>query len=91
MAPTVHVWVWPSVVRFWRRCPVPCPQGCCGPTPWSAGDIITKFAQTQIGNVTDLLVALRRQDPGQQVDIVVQRGSTPQTLHVTLGNVATAP
>ncbi|WP_229748322.1 hypothetical protein [Arthrobacter liuii] len=36
-------------------------------------------------------MALRRQDPGQQVDIVVQRGSTPQTLHVTLGNVATAP
>ena len=56
-----------------------------------AGDIITKFAQTQIGNVTDLLVALRKQDPGQQVDIVVQRGPTQQTLHVTLGNLATAP
>ncbi|MDQ0769415.1 serine protease DegQ [Pseudarthrobacter defluvii] len=56
-----------------------------------AGDIITKFAQTQIGNVTDLLVALRKQDPGQQVDIVVQRGSTPQNLHVTLGNLSTTP
>jgi len=56
-----------------------------------AGDIITKFAQNQIGNVTDLLVALRKQDPGQQVDIVVQRGSASQTLHVTLGNLATGP
>jgi len=55
------------------------------------GDIITKFAETQIGNVTDLLVALRKQDPGQQVDVVVQRGSASQTLHVTLGNLATAP
>lgn len=56
-----------------------------------AGDIITKFAQSQVGNVTDLLVALRKQDPGQHVDVVVQRGSTPQTLHVTLGNLATGP
>jgi len=38
--------------------------------------------------VTDLLVALRKRDPGQQVDIVVQRGSTPQTLRVTLGDLA---
>ncbi|KRE92050.1 signal protein PDZ [Arthrobacter sp. Soil764] len=52
------------------------------------GDIITKFAQTEIGNVTDLLAALRKQDPGQQVDVVVQRGSKPQTLHITLGDLA---
>lgn len=52
------------------------------------GDIVTKFAQTDIGNVTDLLVALRKQDPGQQVDVVVQRGSTSQNLHITLGDLA---
>ncbi|WP_311381105.1 PDZ domain-containing protein [Arthrobacter sp. ISL-85] len=56
-----------------------------------AGDIITKFVQTQVGNVTDLLVALRKQDPGQQVDVVVQRGATSQNLHVTLGDLATGP
>jgi serine protease DegQ len=52
------------------------------------GDIITKFAQTDIRSVTDLLVALRKQDPGQQVDVVVQRGSTSQNLHITLGDLA---
>ena len=51
------------------------------------GDIITKFAGTQVGNVTDLLAALRKQDPGQQVDIDVLRGKTSQTLHVTLGDL----
>jgi S1-C subfamily serine protease len=56
-----------------------------------AGDIITKFAQTDIGNVTDLLAALRKQDPGQQVDLVVQRGATSQDLHITLGNLAGEP
>ncbi|HEV7166444.1 MAG TPA: trypsin-like peptidase domain-containing protein [Micrococcaceae bacterium] len=54
-----------------------------------AGDIITKFAGTPVANVTDLLAALRKQDPGQQVDVVVQRGQAAPTLHVTLGNLAT--
>jgi len=53
-----------------------------------AGDIITKFAGADVGNVTDLLVALRKQDPGQQVDVDVRRGTGSQTLHVTLGNLA---
>ncbi|WP_285243593.1 trypsin-like peptidase domain-containing protein [Pseudarthrobacter sp. fls2-241-R2A-127] len=53
-----------------------------------AGDIITKFAQADIGNVTDLLAALRKQDPGQQVDVTVQRGSTSQNLHITLGDLS---
>jgi S1-C subfamily serine protease len=54
-----------------------------------AGDIITKFAGTPVANVTDLLAALRKQDPGQQVDVEVQRDKTSQTLHVTLGDLAT--
>lgn len=53
-----------------------------------AGDIITKFAGTPVGNVTDLLAALRKQSPGQQVDVVVQRGKASQTLHCTLGDLA---
>ncbi|MDQ6752061.1 MAG: trypsin-like peptidase domain-containing protein [Actinomycetota bacterium] len=52
------------------------------------GDIITKFAGTAVGNVTDLLAALRKQDPGKQVDVVVQRGKTSQTLHATLGDLS---
>ncbi|MCZ2404869.1 trypsin-like peptidase domain-containing protein [Paenarthrobacter sp. Z7-10] len=53
-----------------------------------AGDIISKFAGTKVGNVTDLLAALRKQDPGQETDVVVQRGKATQTLHVTLGDLA---
>ena len=55
------------------------------------GDIITKFAGTPVTNVTDLLVELRKQDPGRQVEVVVQRGTTPQNLQVTLGNLAVRP
>ncbi|MGN7202477.1 S1C family serine protease [Arthrobacter sp. SAFR-044] len=56
-----------------------------------SGDIITKFAGSAVGNVTDLLAALRKQDPGQQVEVVVERGSTSQSLRVTLGNLADQP
>src|SRR6476661_2120575 len=38
------------------------------------GYIITAFAGADVRNVTDLLVALRKQDPGQQVEVDVQRG-----------------
>lgn len=54
-----------------------------------AGDIITKFGDVTITNVTDLLSALRKQDPEQKVDVVVRRGKATQSLHVTLGNLAT--
>lgn len=53
-----------------------------------AGDIITSFAGTKITSVTDLLAALRKHDPGQQVDVTVQRGSGTKTVSVTLGNSA---
>lgn len=53
-----------------------------------AGDIVIKFDQNQVKSVTDLLAALRKQDPGRQVDVVVQRGQTSRSLHVTLGNLA---
>ncbi|WP_307036307.1 S1C family serine protease [Arthrobacter sp. B3I4] len=55
-----------------------------------AGDIVTKFGQSEVKNVTDLLAALRKQDPGQQVDVTVQRGQSSQSLRVTLGNLAAA-
>lgn len=55
------------------------------------GDIITTFAGADVRNVTDLLVALRKQDPGQQVEVDVQRGKASQKLHVTLGNLADQP
>ncbi|HKU04179.1 MAG TPA: trypsin-like peptidase domain-containing protein [Arthrobacter sp.] len=55
------------------------------------GDIITKFAGADVRNVTDLLAALRKQNPGQQVEVNVQRGEAAQNLHVTLGNLAGQP
>ena len=53
------------------------------------GDIITSFDGAKVTNVTDLLADLRKKDPGQQVDVTVQRGQQSQTVHVTLGNSAT--
>ena len=50
------------------------------------GDIITAFDGGKVTNVTDLLAALRKKDPGQQVDVTVQRGQQSQTVHVTLGD-----
>lgn len=53
-----------------------------------AGDIITAFDGGKVTSVTDLLAALRKKDPGQQVDVTLQRGQQSQTVHVTLGNSA---
>lgn len=52
------------------------------------GDIITDLAGTKIANVTDLLPALRKQQPGQTVDITVQRGGSTQILKIALGDLA---
>jgi serine protease DegQ len=51
-----------------------------------AGDIITKFDGTSIASVTDLLAAIRDSDPGDRVRITVVRGSSEDTVAVTLGD-----
>lgn len=56
-----------------------------------AGDIITELAGTKIADVTDLLAALRQQEPGRSVDLTVRRGSSDQKLTVTLGDLGQQP
>ncbi|KHL01312.1 S1C family serine protease [Sinomonas humi] len=64
------------------------PQGPADKGGVKPGDIITEFAGTKVTDVTDLLAALRKQDPGQAVSLTVRRGGSSQTLSVTLGNLA---
>jgi hypothetical protein len=55
------------------------------------GDLITKFAVNPVTNVTDLLVVLGKQGPGQQAEVVVQRGRTPLHLRRHWGTWPTSP
>lgn len=51
-----------------------------------AGDVITKIASQPITNVTDLLAALRKQQPGTKTPITVVRESGSKAFTVTLAN-----
>lgn len=51
-----------------------------------AGDVITKLADKQVNNVTDLLAALRDKKPGDNIQVVVNRGGSSKTLQVTLAD-----
>ncbi len=53
------------------------------------GDIITQFDAQKIANVTDLLAAVRKKEPGQQSDVGFQRGQDKKSVKVTLGSTAT--
>jgi hypothetical protein len=50
-----------------------------------AGDVVTGFSGGRVGSVGDLLDALRDVDPGQRVDVVLQRGEEQRTVPVTVG------
>ena len=51
--------------------------------------MITQFDGQKIDTATDLLARLRKKEPGQNVDVVVQRGSDSKTLTVTLSDTPT--
>lgn len=51
-----------------------------------AGDIITSFAGREIAQEIDLFGAIRDQAPGDEVEVVVQRGDESVTLDLTLGD-----
>jgi serine protease DegQ len=51
-----------------------------------AGDIITSFAGQKVAGVTDLLAALRKEQPGQQADPTLQRGKDTKTLTAMLAD-----
>ncbi|GAB3569364.1 hypothetical protein GCM10027405_32460 [Arthrobacter alkaliphilus] len=52
------------------------------------GDIIVQFDGQKIANVTDLLAAIRKKEPGQQSDVEFQRGQETKSVKVTLDNTA---
>ncbi|GAB2739015.1 S1C family serine protease [Sinomonas soli] len=64
------------------------PQGPADRGGMKPGDIITGLAGTKVSSVTDLLAALRQQEPGKTVEVTVRRGSTDQKLQVSLGDLA---
>ncbi|GAC1490246.1 MAG: hypothetical protein NVS2B15_08790 [Pseudarthrobacter sp.] len=51
-----------------------------------AGDIITSFAGQKVTGVTDLLAALRKEQPGQQADLTLQRGKDTKTFTAVLAD-----
>jgi S1-C subfamily serine protease len=51
-----------------------------------AGDVVTKINSVAVTNVTDLLAALRKQQPSTQVTLTLLRNSTTKTVTVTLAN-----
>jgi serine protease DegQ len=50
------------------------------------GDVVTGIGDTQVSTVEDLLGALRRQRPGDKVEVKVERDGAEQTIEVTLGD-----
>jgi serine protease Do len=58
------------------------PAAAAGVRP---GDVIVRLGDTDVHNVNDLSAALRAKKPGEQVTLVVVRGSDRIELHVTLG------
>lgn len=60
--------------------------GPAGKAGIESGDIITTFDGKKIQQVEDLLAALRKRQPGQQVKILIQRGKESRTLTITLGD-----
>jgi S1-C subfamily serine protease len=53
-----------------------------------AGDIITAFDGQKIAGVTDLLAALRKAQPGQEVGITAQRGKDAKTFSAVLADTS---
>ncbi|GAA3398252.1 S1C family serine protease [Cryptosporangium minutisporangium] len=52
-----------------------------------AGDVITMLGAETVEAVEDVYAALRTVDPGDRVDVVVQRGGDATTASVTLGRI----
>ncbi|MCO6454446.1 MAG: M20/M25/M40 family metallo-hydrolase [Pirellulaceae bacterium] len=50
-----------------------------------AGDVIIKLGEATIRGLEDIDLALRKQKPGDQVNVIVLRGEEQVTLKVTLG------
>lgn len=61
------------------------PAGAAGVRP---GDVVVGLGGTAIGSIEDLYGALRRSEPGQQVQLAIVRGGQRQEVTVTVGSVS---
>lgn len=66
------------------------PGGPADAAGMAPGDVIVKYNGAKVGNVTDLLAAIRKTDPGQRVPIVVLRGKDTKTFTITLADRSTS-
>jgi serine protease Do len=55
-----------------------------------SGDLVTKFGGKKVETFDDLLVLVKRKQPGDKVDIEVTRDGKTVTLNVTLGDKASS-
>jgi serine protease DegQ len=62
------------------------PSGPAATAGIRAGDVITKIGSDPVAGVTDLLAALRKEQPGTKVTLTLVRGSGTQKVTVTLAN-----
>ena len=51
-----------------------------------SGDIVTSFDDRLIANSTELVVAIRSNEPGQTVPVTVSRDGSDVTVDLTLGS-----
>ncbi|GAA0245423.1 hypothetical protein GCM10009539_33490 [Cryptosporangium japonicum] len=51
------------------------------------GDVITKIGAQDVADVEDVYAAVRAVNPGDRVDVVVQRGGDAVTVPVTVGRI----
>ncbi|RJL33458.1 S1C family serine protease [Bailinhaonella thermotolerans] len=61
------------------------PGGPADKAGLKAGDIILEFDGKPVENGNALIVAIRSRNPGEKVQMLVQRGGSEQTVTVTLG------
>jgi len=50
------------------------------------GDVITKFGDMPVKTSLDLIVAVRKESPGDTADVVLSRGGQSKTVSVTLAD-----
>jgi putative serine protease PepD len=64
-------------------------SGPAGSAGLRAGDVVTRIGSTTIKGTNDLVAAVAAHAPGDRVPVTIKRGSSTQTVTVTLGTQPT--
>ncbi len=67
------------------------PGGPADKAGMQQGDVIIKVGSTQVVDSSDVSAAIAGRQPGEQIDVQVERGGATVTLHVKLGNQPKTP